>query len=240
MKNLFRSGLLILTGIFIITSCNQNEFTTQSSEVNLEVYSLLKKTLANDLDQLAIGLRNNKGERSKIAVDVAKNYYGENTKQFDAFNQSVDLVRQSSSTGRVSSQLNLSDFQRAEVDIIVSKTKELSDILEFKEYMNSEFTRYASSDLGIEDKNFMLTFITMFEVNFEFMVSNPDLFQDEISNGRVNGFWGCVVGVVSLTVVVGVTVAALSNPVGWALIAGDWYLIASAGAASVVTIYNEC
>ena len=54
------------------------------------------------------------------------------------------------------------------------------------------------------------------------------------------GFWGCFGGIVSMTAVVGVTALALSNPAGWALVAADWYLIASAGTASALVIYNQC
>lgn len=60
---------------------------------------------------------------------------------------------------------------------------------------------------------------------------------EELNGGS---FWGCVAGVAGAVAVTTVTVGALTNPVGWALVASDWYLIASAGALSAVTIYNEC
>lgn len=239
MKKILRNSLLLLTGLLIVTSCNKEELTQQLPELNLAEYSLLKEALANDLNYMANELRNIQGERSKIALDIAKNYYGANSRQFDLFNQSAELILQSSS-GRTSSQITLTDFQQTEVNKIIAVTETLSSILEFKEYLNDEFTGYAKSDISIEDKNFMLTFISSFEVSFEFITLNPGLFQGGISTGRIQGFWGCVGGIAGAVATTTAVVGAIVTPPLWVLGASGWSLVVSAGAASAVTIFEQC
>ncbi len=237
MKKILRTSLLLLTGLLIATSCNNEELTPQQPELNLEEYSLLKEALAIDLNHMATEFRNTQGERLKIAIDIAKNYYGANSRQFDFFIQSAELILQTSS-GRNSSQI-LTDFQQTEVNKIVAVTENLSSIPEFKEYLNSEFARYANSDLSIEDKNFMLTFISSFEVSFEFITLNPDVFQG-VSNGRVQDFWGCVAGIAGAVATATAVAGAIITPPLWVLGASGWYLVVSAGAASAVIIAEQC
>lgn len=109
MNNLLKSSLLILVGLLMITSCNEERTLTQP-ELDLKKFSLLKENLGNDLNHIATELRNIQGERSKIAIDIAKSYYGANSRQFDVFKQSAELI-QAPSSGRVSSQITFTDFQ---------------------------------------------------------------------------------------------------------------------------------
>ena len=222
-----------------MTSCDE-EANLNQPELDLNQYSLLKATLSSDLNYLASELRNySPKEKPTAVIEIVGNYYGKNSKQFDVFNQSVDLLHQPFTDG-VAKQVALTSFQKNEVEKIIAAAENFSNFSEYKEYLNSEFARYANSDLSIEDKNFMLTFIASFEVSFEVISLNPDLFLTVVSSGRVQGFWGCVAGIAGAVAVTTAVVGALVSPPLWVLGASGWSLVASAGALSAVTIATEC
>jgi hypothetical protein len=84
-KMKLRLTILTLSMYFFMTSCNPEE-SLNKQELNLEAYSLLKENLKKDLSITGSQLKGIKGEKRRmLALDVAKNYYGEETKQYDAF-----------------------------------------------------------------------------------------------------------------------------------------------------------
>lgn len=239
MKNLFKLGITLLLVVFV-SSCTEDSYTIQEQKLNLEAYSQLKVQLKNDLNVLANELSQvtNKGMHSEV-LDIAKTYYGESSRQFNAFNQSFSLLH-NSNNARTSSEYNLTDYQSEQVNLIIGIAEGFNSLPELKSYLNQEFERYANSNISIEDKNFVLTFISSFEVSFEFINDNPESFQEYVSNGRIQGFWGCVAGITGGVAVTTAVVGAVINPPLWVLAASEWYLVASAGAASIATIAAEC
>jgi len=232
----------ILTSLFLIfvISCSEDSVSLQKEGLNLEAYSQLKVQLKLDLNEFSKGFSMfTAQEKNSQALDIARIYFGENSKQFQAFYQSFFALH-TSTNGRTNSDYSLTDYQNNQVNLIISKTEGLNNLSELKNYLNKEFEHYANADITIEDKNFILTFLSSFEVSFEFILENPEYFQETISNGRKQGFWGCVAGIAGGVAVTTAVVGALINPPLWVLVAADWYLVASAGAASITTIAAEC
>ncbi len=74
--------------------------------------------------------------------------------------------------------------------------------------------------------------ITLAHLNLGFQVA-----QAESGGGS---FWGCAAGIAGALAVGTAIVGAVINPPLWVLVASDWYLIAGAGSASAVAIYENC
>jgi hypothetical protein len=233
-----RLTILTLFAYFFMTSCNPEE-SLNKQELNLEAYSLLKENLKKDLSIIGSELKGVKGEKRRmLALDIAKNYYGEETKQYDAFQMAFQNLN-APKNARLSNNEILSSFQKSRVESIINASVSYNNFDGYKRFLEQEFNNYAQSSLNVNDKNFMLTFLSSYEASYEFIATNPEMF-DEIDQVGANGFWGCAAGIAGAVAVTTAIVGGLVNPPLWVLVASDWYLITSAGAASVVAIVNEC
>ena len=224
--------------ICIFSACDQQ--VQDKSNLNRQAYFLLKEKLSIDLNNLATELRKYEPEQKlNVSIGIAESYYGKGSKQFAAFSQSFDMLH-SPVSGKVSNSFKVSAFQQNEIESLISESENFSNISEYKVFLTSKFDEYYSSNLNIEDKNFMLIFVSSFEVSLEFINSNPDLFQTVVSNGKIKGFWGCAAGIAGAVAVTTAVVGAVITPPLWVLAASEWYLVVSAGAASITTIAAEC
>jgi hypothetical protein len=227
MTKLFKSTLTLLLFSIIVSSCN-SEMERDVNELDLKAYSDLKNALAKDL--VAINSKD-----PVELVENARSYYGDNSKQFNAFNTSMEGIL-ISKNGRINSDIELNSFQKKEVENLVSDLDRFDNLDEYNSFLESKFDYYASQDLNIDDKNFILTFLSVYQVTLNFEMQN----QAEFANGRTQGFWGCAAGIAGAVATTVVVVGAIVTPPLWVLAASEWYLVVSAGTASVVAIVEEC
>lgn len=83
-------------------------------------------------------------------------------------------------------KIELSEFQRKKVDEIIQLTGDFKRLEEATTFLKDRFEEYANADLSEEDKDFLLTFITVYKEGFIFVINNDDLFIPLYSVARRN------------------------------------------------------
>jgi len=198
MKKLLKTSLLIIVGLLVVTSCNEETSLIQP-ELDLTRYEQLSKTLENDFNQVASQLRKSNSDfsDSRSVMNAAEVHYGKTSTEFTTFLNSFNNV--SSSYGRANNELTA--FQQQSVEGIVSALSDNSSLSEFQLFLDERFEYFSNQTLDANDKNFILTYIVSYKVSLDFVANNLDLFSPESTvNGRVQGWWSdwgkCAAGIV--------------------------------------------
>jgi len=146
--------------------------------------------LRNDLNLISVSLinQNLNVSDSRNVVQIAENYYGRGTEHFEIFKSTLENLSSNSESGRFIDSGELTKFQQEQINEIIQLTGELENLEEITDFLDKRFDNYANADLSDNDKDFLLTFVTVYEEGMTFVLNNQDLFiQSQSPSARWRG-----------------------------------------------------
>lgn len=156
-------------------------------EHSIAYYETLGQVLEQDLSKVGSLLRdkNSTFSNKSDVLNAATAYYGKESEAFASFKNSFAKI----STSNLREANELTDFQQIAANEIIESVYSFSSLEKFKESLDVKFSGYHTMDLAEEDKEFILSFITIYKASLEFLAENPDLFLEQSADGRRLGWW---------------------------------------------------
>ncbi|KYG78342.1 hypothetical protein AWW68_06130 [Roseivirga spongicola] len=252
MKRLPLNLILSLLLLFSVVNCEDRQ-EDEPIILNKENYQAFADIYSQNLNTIASRLRaaSSTFADSKSVISVVENNLEEDV--IASFrNNYVNYISdndRSSTEGGSTQQFNLenlSEIRREYVQEILGSVENYNNPEDYIAWLDNKFHEiYDSEDLELEDKDFLLTYITVYNISLSFLIDNPDLIpqttngESAVSPFHLNdprsGFrdWldrnlKCVAGVAGSAITVGLGgCAALGQTLG-----GVGVLGGPAGAAS--------
>lgn len=236
MKRYYKYGQAIL--LFLVVSCESSVDQDLDNSIIRKNYSLLREIMARDLGNIITELKNPESINDKSTLQgVIKSYY-RNSQVDDLL---VLVNNESTNYGsRSNDQVELSSYQQNQIESIMNFVSEYVDIEPITLYLEERFDHYLNADIPDQDKQFMLSYVVTLNTVLTIVKSNEEFLFDQVSNGRSKDAWGCAAGIAGGVAVTVAVVGALVNPPLWVLAPAEWYVVSSAGAASVLSIQKYC
>jgi len=199
--NIFKhSSFLLFFILCIFVSCDDAENPVQPDKNNLVDYDQFSRAIMSDFKHIGSLLRNKNSKFSDVPVvmNVAEEYYGSTSENYNAFQNSFDKMYHYK--GQKSSESLLTDFQRKATAEIMASVTMYATVNEFQQYLDDSFQKYLNTDLPKNDKDFILIFIKLYKASLDYLVESPDLMAFDTENvSRSQGWWNkwgkCVAGI---------------------------------------------
>lgn len=251
MKNYILKIPITLSILLLIANC-ENNLEEEPSNLKRENYLKFSEVYSYNLNKAATGLRESNSTFSEIEslektvlnsldqeiIDGFNTYQEDNI--YDPHRSSTE---NSNSANFTLDNLNL--VQKNQVKKILESVNKVETLNEYYSYLNDAFDKtYYSNDISIEDKDFILTYLTVFKTSLTFLEENSDLIsinnnseysaniyiQDKKSGIRewFEKKWRCVAGTVGMAIGTG---GALCG-VGWTVGSGVGTLLGPPGTVS--------
>jgi hypothetical protein len=197
LKSKLIVAVMVIIGITAFLSCQKEE---SNSELNNEnKYSELALMLKNDLEDIGQNLREQKSTFSSqdIVISAAEQQFSDDPKAYDAFLIAYDkAINNSYLKSTVNNEVINTVIDEIEVGLINS-----SGSNEFINFLQSKFDEVSTSQMQIENKDFLLQYIVSYKISIEFINNNLDIIAYQNSQLKsTQGWWGswgrCAAGIV--------------------------------------------
>lgn len=191
MKNILYLFSVLL--ILVISSCKKESNSKQ--DIDISRYTNLSKVLTYDLNSIGNKVRESKGNflDPKSVLNVAEKYYCAESEEFDSFQQSFNLAKSNSVKSDELTALQAKGVYEITVALATS-----SSALDFTKFLNTKFDEVLNSNLEIQDKDFLLMYITSYVAGIEFINNNLDIISPKVFQSK--GWWDswgkCAAGIV--------------------------------------------
>jgi len=200
-KNVLKSKLmiavLVILGITAFMSCEKEK---SNSEIKIEnKYSELALLVSNDLENIGQILREQKFTFSSqdIVISAAELHFSDEPEAYDAFVTAYDKsIKNSYLKSTVNNEVINTVIDEIEVGLINS-----SGSNEFINFLQVKFDEVSTSDMQLENKDFLLQYIVSYKTSIEFINNNLDIIVDQnIQLKSTKGWWDswgrCAAGIV--------------------------------------------
>jgi len=200
LKNKFFLVLMVMFGITTFMSCEKKENTSEPQFENK--YSKLALLLENSLYDIGQNLRKQKSTFSSQndVVLAAKQHFSDEPKAYHAFLETY--AKSVSGTYKKSTAYN--EVIDAVIDEIEVGLINSSSAVNFTNLLEEKFDEITISEMHIENKDFLLQYITLYKTSVEFISSNLDIIANQ--NGvlkSTQGWWSdwgrCAAGILGGT-----------------------------------------
>lgn len=220
MNYTIKYSLIFILFFTLFSGCSENISQQQPEpQLDLTKYNYLSETLSNDLNYFGDELRasdSNFGD-SKMIKQLALKHYGENSENSLAFNNAyLGIIKNKKLDETLSADVDLTESQKEHISRIRAKANAYSNLTDYKDYLDTQFSTIAKSEMSNVDKDFLLSYITIYSAGLNFMDENLDLFQVSGVDKEVmlRGWWSdwgkCAAGIVG-GVLVGAGTVALAS-----------------------------
>lgn len=191
MKNSYQKVLFLLI-LFLVFSC-ENQKEESPIELNRANYEAFSQKYSEGLNKVAQGLRAQKSNfsNSETLIAVVNNSFEKeivaNFNNTYTSSKVYHSERSSSNDGDISGQISLeslNEVQRQHVEEIINSINLFEKEDDYYSFLDQKFNNiYMSEDLGLQDKDFILSYIAVYKVSIIFLIDNSDLIPQQNNGG---------------------------------------------------------
>ncbi len=184
--------LKLLLPVFLISilfsSCEKEDQARNGEETQLIIknYEELGDKLNSDFQSIGENIRNSNTDfgDNKAVFRIASEMYTNSPDQLNIFQNSFTQSQQKSEV-----ENELSKLRKDEIQEILNSIGNYENFGDFKMYLDSKFDEIVGSNLSIEDKDYLLTYIVTYKSTIDFIYINQDLFAPEFAKYSKESWW---------------------------------------------------
>lgn len=188
---------MVMLGITAFMSCEKEESASEPKVENK--YSELALLVKNGLEDIGQNLREQKNtfDSQNIVILAAEQHFSDEPKAYDAFLTAYEkTIDNSYLKSTVNNEVINPVIDEIELGLINSSSSN-----EFINFLQSKFDEVSTSEMQLENKDFLLQYIISYKISIEFIDSNLDIIANQ--NGQLKstqGWWDswgrCAAGIV--------------------------------------------
>lgn len=179
----------IILFAFTILSCETDKIednVTTQKEIHLKNYELLSSKLKSDFSSISKSIRKSRSDfgNTDLVINTARKLYVNNPNELDIFNKAISQNQQKNAADS-----NLNNYLFNEVNLIINEASSFNNFESYASFLDVKFDEISNGEIDTQDKDYLLTYITVFKQTLLFIESNQDLFKSKISKIAEEDSW---------------------------------------------------